>query len=231
MAKNRHLPWIILILVVISCSMANDQADESVPPITVPWDFNAYETPQVVLWRLGPGIFRVAEVLNWRNKALWRSEGHGDVIWAFQDTTGHEIGEGFYRVKVEESGSVHWASMNVHWNQRIAHLDNDNRHAIILWSGPTLGTGFSATIANQDSTPWQLTSLSWQNGGTQSTSTPIEIGTADSTVRYSVVLLPYQANAYRVRFVTPVITYLDSIRFDIVTRPLGESTDSSSAGP
>jgi len=211
--------------------MASDDRDESLPPVTVPWDFNAYEIPQVVLWRLDPGVFRVVEVLNWWNKVLWRSEGHGDVNWAFQDSAGHEIGEGFYRVKVKESGTVHWASMNIHWNQRMVHLDNDNRHAVILWSGPTFGTGFSATIANQDSMSWELTSLSWLNGGTGTVPTPIEVATSDSTVQNSVLLLPYQANAYRVRFVTPVMTYLDSIKFEMVTRPLSEAIDSSAIKP
>jgi hypothetical protein len=231
MTKRHYFPWIVLILVVINCSMASDKPKKSMPPITVPWDFNAYETLQVILWRVPSDTFRIAEVLNWNGKVLWRSEGYGDVTWAFQDSAGHEIGEGFYRVRVQESDGVHWAAMNVHWNQHVEMLDDGGRHAVLVAAGPDSGTGFSVTVTNQDSLPWELTGLTWSVDSLEANSIPISIVTLDSTVENTVVLLPRFANAYRSRFIAQQPIYLDSIRFEITTEPVTLPVDSSMSEP
>jgi hypothetical protein len=231
MTKTHIFPWIILILIVINCSMASDKPDKSMPPITVPWDFNAYETPEVVLWREEPDSFRTAEVLTWNGKVLWQSEGYGDVRWAFQDSMGHEVGESFYRVRVEDSNGVHWAAMNVHWNQHVEMLDDDGRHAVVVAAGPDSGTGYSATVTNQDSVPWELTGLAWSADFPHANMIRIKVSTADSTVKNTVVLLPRFSNAYRARFFSQRPIHLDSIKFAIDTKPVELQVDSSEAEP
>ena len=84
------LGWILVVSCAITYVIASDKQNEFLPPITTPWDFYAYETPEVTLWRVDPDTLRVAEVRNWNGKVLWRSEGYGDVIWAFQDSAGQD---------------------------------------------------------------------------------------------------------------------------------------------
>ena len=225
------LCWILVVSCAITYVIASDKQNEILPPITTPWDFYAYETPEVTLWRVDSDTFRVAEVLNWNKKVVWRSVGYGDVTWAFQDSAGHEIGEGFYYIRVEKSDKMHWASMNVHWKQHIAILEDQGRHATLLTAGPNFGTGFTITITNEDSMAWELTDLAWSDGTMEAMPIPIEITTPDSIVRHSVELLPYQANAYRNRFITPYSVYLDSLKFEMITQAVEHSSDTTSAEP
>ncbi|KPL07596.1 hypothetical protein AMJ86_03905 [bacterium SM23_57] len=231
MKRYCFLAWILVVSCAITCVIASDEQNELLPPITTPWDFYAYETPEVTLWRVDSDTFRVAEVRNWNGKVMWRSKGYGDVTWAFQDSTGHEIGEGFYHIRVEKSDKVHWASMNVHWKQHIAILEDQGHHATLLSAGPNFGTGFTITVTNQDSIAWELTDLAWSDGTMEAMPIPIEITTPDSIVRRTVVLLPYQANAYRSRFISLYPVYLDSLKFELLTKSVEQPSDTTSAKP
>ena len=156
MVPHPRVSKILIVIGVIVCAIAFGQPEESLPPITTPWDFYAYEHDSVALWRVDPDTFRVAEVMNWKRNSLWKSEGYGDVIWAFQDSSGNEISQGFYYVRIQESETVHWASMKVYWHERTMILEDGNGRAGLLVSGPDTGTGFSATVSIKDTIAWQF---------------------------------------------------------------------------
>ncbi len=223
--------WIIIAIGVIVCAIAFGQPDQSLPPITTPWDFYAYEHETVVLWRVDPDTFRVAEVMNWKRKTLWKSEGFGDVIWAFQDSSGNEISQGFYYIRILESDAVHWASMKVYWRERTMILEDRGRRAALLVSGPDNGTGFSATVSNRDSTAWQLTELTWWSQSGQETSVPLKLTSTDSTESGAIVLLPYGVSAYQVRLIAPEPVQLDSLGFRIATQAVISNDSTVTADP
>lgn len=156
--------------------------------------------------------------MNWKRKTLWKSKGYGDVTYAFQDSSGNEISQGFYYVRIQESDAVHWASMKVYWRERSIILEDNGRKAALLVSGPGTGTGFSATVSNRDTTAWQLTELTWWSQSGQETSIPLELTSTDSSESDDIVLLPYGVNAYQVRLIAPEPAQLDSLGFRIVTQ-------------
>jgi hypothetical protein len=131
---------------------------------------------------------------------------------------GHEISQGFYYVRIQESDAVHWASMKLYWNERTIVMEDDGRKAAVLVSGPDVGTGFSATVSNRDSTAWQLTGLSWWSQSGQEKTVPLEYNAVDSTESDAIVLLPYGVNAYQVRLITTESVPLDSLKFRIATQ-------------
>ncbi len=222
---------IIIVIGVIACAIAFGQPDQSLPPITTPWDFNAYEHETVVLWRVNPETFRVSEVMNWKKKTLWKSEGFGDVIWAFQDSLGNEIGAGFYYIRIQESDAVHWASMKVYWHERTMILEHNGHRATLLVSGPDAGTGFSATVSNKDTIAWQLTELIWWYQSGREISVLLERTSTDSTESKDIVLLPYGVNAYQVRLIAPELVRLDSLGFRITTQAVDTRDSTVTADP
>ena len=93
------------------------------------------------------------------------------------------------------------------------------------------GTGFSVTITNQDSLPWELTGLAWAADFPETNLIPIKIATSNSSSENSVVLLPRFSNAYRARFFSQQPIHLDSIKFAITTEPVNVPVDSTMAEP
>jgi hypothetical protein len=220
MNRPCKLIHLLTLLYLLTCVGALAQQDQPLPPITVPWDFYAYEHHQVILWRVEPDSFRVAEVSDWNGKTLWRSQGYGDVTWAFQDSAGHQVGEGFYRVRIETSSETQWASMNIHWRQHINIVQDNGRQAVVVVAGPDSGTGFTATITNHDTSAWVLTGLTWWTDPGQQMELPIATADDDSTGKSSIILLPYGVNAYRVRLISPEPVHLDSLHFAVITETI-----------